>query len=40
MHQTVKNSDLKILDACGHFSILEKPLEVNHALKDWYLQEC
>jgi pimeloyl-ACP methyl ester carboxylesterase len=40
MQQTVKNSELKILDACGHFSILEKPPEVNHALQDWYLQEC
>ena len=39
MHQMVKNSELKILDACGHFSILEKPLEVNHALKDWYLKD-
>ena len=39
MHQTVKNSELKILDACGHFSMLEEPLAVNHELKRWYLRD-
>ena len=39
MHQMVKSSELRILDSCGHFSMLEKPLEVNHALKGWYLQD-
>lgn len=39
MHELVKSSELRILDSCGHFSMLEKPLEVNHALKGWYLQD-
>lgn len=39
MHQLIKGSKLKILDRCGHFSMLEKPVEVNRALRDWYLQD-
>jgi pimeloyl-ACP methyl ester carboxylesterase len=37
MHQLIKNSTLRILNDCGHFSMLEKPLEVNQALQEWYL---
>jgi pimeloyl-ACP methyl ester carboxylesterase len=37
MHQLINNSQLRLLDDCGHFSVLEKPYEVNAALRDWYL---
>jgi pimeloyl-ACP methyl ester carboxylesterase len=38
MHQMMANSELVMLDDCGHFSVLEKPGEVNTALRDWYLR--
>lgn len=37
MHRLIKNSELLMLDHCGHFSTLEKPDEVNAALRNWYL---
>lgn len=36
MHQLLKNSELVLLEACGHFSILEQPALVNEALLRWY----
>jgi len=38
MQKMVRNSELLILECCGHFSMLEKPNEVNQALRDWYLR--
>jgi len=38
MAQMIENSDLLMLDACGHFSMLERPADVNTALRDWYLR--
>jgi pimeloyl-ACP methyl ester carboxylesterase len=38
MRAMIENSDLQILESCGHFSMLEKQDEVNNALLDWYLQ--
>jgi pimeloyl-ACP methyl ester carboxylesterase len=38
MHQMVEHSDLLMLDNCGHFSMLECPTEVSHALCNWYLE--
>lgn len=37
MHSAIKNSELLMLDSCGHFSMLERPDDVNRALRDWYL---
>ena len=37
MFHLVKNSELVMLDNCGHFSTLERPDEVNKALRNWYL---
>lgn len=37
MHRLIENSKLQMLDACGHFSMLERPADVNRALRDWYL---
>jgi len=37
IHQMIKDSELVMLQACGHFSMLERPNEVNKALRDWYL---
>ena len=36
MQAIIENSDLQILESCGHFSTLEKQDEVNKALLDWY----
>ena len=36
MHQLLKNSELVLLEACGHFSMLEQPSLVNEALLRWY----
>ena len=36
MHQLLKNSELVLLEACGHFSVLEQPALVNEALLRWY----
>jgi pimeloyl-ACP methyl ester carboxylesterase len=36
MQQMIADSELLMLDDCGHFSMLEKPDEVNKALRDWY----
>lgn len=36
MHQLLKNSKLVLLEACGHFSVLEQPALVNEALLRWY----
>ena len=38
MHRMVEHSDLLLLDNCGHFSTLERPTEVSHALRNWYLE--
>jgi pimeloyl-ACP methyl ester carboxylesterase len=38
MHRMVEHSDLLLLDNCGHFSTLERPTEVSHALCNWYLE--
>lgn len=38
MSRLIENSELLLLDDCGHFSMLEKPNEVNTALRDWYLR--
>jgi len=38
MHQMIADSELVMLDDCGHFSMLEKPDEVNAALRNWYLR--
>lgn len=38
MSQLITGSELVMLDDCGHFSMLEKPVEVNRALTHWYLQ--
>lgn len=38
MAQLIKDSKLVMLESCGHFSILEKPVEVNQALINWYLR--
>jgi pimeloyl-ACP methyl ester carboxylesterase len=37
MQQKIEDGTLVMLDECGHFSTLEKPLAVNKALRDWYL---
>jgi pimeloyl-ACP methyl ester carboxylesterase len=37
MQQKIEGGKLVMLDQCGHFSTLEKPLAVNKALRDWYL---
>jgi len=38
MHRMVEHSELLLLDNCGHFSTLERPAEVSHALCTWYLE--
>lgn len=37
MHRMVPHSDLVLLGACGHFSMLERPQAVNSCLISWYL---
>ncbi len=37
MHRMINHSELLILENCGHFSMLEKPYELNEALSNWYL---
>lgn len=37
MHRMVPHSDLVLLGACGHFSMLERPQAVNSCLVSWYL---
>lgn len=37
MHRMINNSELLMLENCGHFSMLEKPCELNKALRNWYL---
>ena len=39
MHQMIEGSDLVMLENCGHFSMLEKPKDVNNALHNWYLKD-
>ncbi|GAG96639.1 unnamed protein product [marine sediment metagenome] len=39
MHQMIEGSELVMLDDCGHFSMLEKPQDVNDALRNWYLSD-
>ena len=39
MHQMIEGSELVILEKCGHFSMLEKPQDVNDALRNWYLKD-
>lgn len=38
MQRMISDSELVLLEECGHFSTLEKPGEVNKALRRWYLQ--
>lgn len=38
MQQMIENSELVMLQDCGHFSILEQPDMVNDALRKWYLE--
>ena len=35
MHQLIPDSELKIIENCGHLSTLEKPKEVNGVLLNW-----
>jgi len=37
IHQMIEGSELVMLEACGHFSMLERPNAVNNALRNWYL---
>jgi pimeloyl-ACP methyl ester carboxylesterase len=37
MHRLAPHSDLLLLGDCGHFSTLERPGAVSHALCGWYL---
>ena len=39
MHQMIEGSELVMLENCGHFSMLEKPHDVNNALRNWYLKD-
>ena len=39
MHQMIEGSELVMLENCGHFSMLEKPQDVNDALRNWYLKD-
>ena len=39
MHHMIEGSELVMLDDCGHFSMLEKPQDVNDALRNWYLKD-
>ena len=39
MHQAVTNSQLALLDCCGHFSPLEQPTQVSKLLTQWYLAD-
>lgn len=38
MHRLAPHSDLVLLGACGHFSMLERPQAVNSCLCQWYLE--
>lgn len=35
MHAAIKGSQLVVLDDCGHLAPLERPSQVNAALRDW-----
>jgi pimeloyl-ACP methyl ester carboxylesterase len=37
MQRLINNSELLMLENCGHFSMLEQPHELNKALRNWYL---
>lgn len=37
MHELLPNSELVLLDDCGHFSTLEQAAAVSRALRNWYL---
>jgi pimeloyl-ACP methyl ester carboxylesterase len=37
MHELATGSDLLLLGACGHFSMLERPEAVCNALLNWYM---
>ena len=39
MHHMIEGSELVMLGDCGHFSMLEKPQDVNDALRNWYLKD-
>jgi pimeloyl-ACP methyl ester carboxylesterase len=34
--QSVPDARLHVIDDCGHLSIIERPAEVNEALRDWF----
>lgn len=38
MHRVARDSELVLLESCGHFSLLEQPEAVNRCLVDWYLR--
>jgi pimeloyl-ACP methyl ester carboxylesterase len=35
MHSVLSNSDLAVIEDCGHLSTMERPAAVNAALRDW-----
>lgn len=39
MHRLARVGDLLLLGECGHFSTLERPGAVSHALRGWYLRD-
>jgi pimeloyl-ACP methyl ester carboxylesterase len=39
MRRMVVHSDLLMLGNCGHFSMLERPDAVSHAMCSWYLEK-
>jgi pimeloyl-ACP methyl ester carboxylesterase len=40
MHRLAAGSDLLMLGACGHFSMLERPEAVSSALLNWHREQC
>lgn len=40
MYQEIRNSQLCVIDACGHLSALEQPEQVTAALKAWLSRIC
>lgn len=38
-HDLIKNSELVLLDECGHAPMMEKPVEFNNALADFLLRQ-
>ena len=36
MAEAIPNSTLKVIDKCGHLSLLEEPVLVNNTIIDWW----